>query len=85
CIYFTWDLRSNIRGDIVGQNFGFACFVEQGNSPFENANTVAHEIGHGLGLGHTGAKTMMAGDGDARSSFLQQFEIDTVNTTDGGP
>jgi len=82
CVYLCWDLRSNIFASIVGQNFGFACFCEQQNDPFDNAITVAHELGHALGLAHTGAKTMMAGDGNARSSQLQQFEIDTINNND---
>jgi hypothetical protein len=83
CVYLCWDLRSNLFASIVGQTFlGFACFCEQQNNPFENAITVAHELGHALGLGHTGAKSMMAGDGNARSSHLQQFEIDTINNND---
>jgi len=84
-LYFVWDLFSNRAGQIVGQNFGFDCYVEQGNNPFENAITAAHEIGHGLGLNHTGAKSLMAGDGNSRSSKLQQFEIDTINDTDDAP
>lgn len=82
-LYFVWDLFSNRIGQIVGQNFGFDCYVEQANNPFENAITAAHEIGHGLGLLHTGAKSLMAGDGNSRTSKLQQFEIDTINDTDG--
>ena len=77
-IFFTWNLRQT-KKDIVGQNFGQACFVEFQTSPFENALTTAHELGHGLGLDHTGAHTLMAGDGVSRSSLLRQFEIDTIN------
>jgi hypothetical protein len=77
-IFFTWNLRQTKR-NIVGQNFGQACFVEFLTSPFENGLTTAHELGHGLGLNHTSAHTLMAGDGESRSSSLQQFEIDTIN------
>jgi len=81
-IFFVWDLRTT-KKDIVGQNFGQACFVEfNSTSPFENALTTAHEIGHGLGLGHTTSQFMMAGDGFSRTSRLQQFEIDTINKSD---
>jgi hypothetical protein len=81
-IFFAWELRS-IRKDIVGINFGQACFVEfNSTSQFENAVTIGHEIGHGLGLGHSRTKTLMAGDGITRTSLLAQFEIDTINRTD---
>jgi Metallo-peptidase family M12 len=82
CVYFCWDLRSNVFGSIVGQTITGFCFSEQQNNPFENAITVAHELGHAMGLNHTGAKSMMAGDGNSRSSHLQQFEIDTINNND---
>jgi hypothetical protein len=83
-VYFTWDLRS-VTGEIVGQNFGIDCYAEFETDPNEQRLTTAHEIGHGLGLNHTGAKTLMAGDGNSRSSLLQQFEIDTINKTDEAP
>ncbi|MBV9490355.1 MAG: hypothetical protein JO069_11630 [Verrucomicrobia bacterium] len=81
-IFSTWNLRTT-KKDIVGQNFGQACFVEfNSTNPFENALTTAHELGHGLGLMHSGVDTLMAGDGVSRSSLLQQFEIDTINQSD---
>jgi hypothetical protein len=83
-VYLTWDLRS-VTGDIVGQNFGQLCFVEFDSNVFEQGVTMAHELGHGLGLSHTGAKTLMNADGISRSSLLQQFEIDTINRTDETP
>jgi hypothetical protein len=82
CVYFTWDVFSLQKGQIVGQNFGFDCYVEKQLSPFDNAITTAHELGHGLGLSHNGAQTLMAGDGNLRSSKLHQFEIDLINQTD---
>ncbi len=87
CLYFTWDLRSVSKGNIVGQNFGFSCFVEQVNDLFENSITAAHELGHGLGLSHSApaAKGLMAADGNSRSSKIQQFEIDSINQTDDTP
>jgi hypothetical protein len=81
-VYFTWDVFTLVGRQIVGVNFGFDCYAEQLGDPFQNAMTVAHELGHGLGLGHSSAKTMMAGDGNSRTSKLQQFEIDTINQTD---
>ena len=83
-IFFTWNLRSTTRPkEIVGQSFGQACFVEfNAASPRENSLTTAHELGHGLGLGHTGVHILMAGDGNSRTSLLQQFEIDMINQTD---
>jgi hypothetical protein len=81
-IFLTWNLRT-IQRDIVGQNFGQACWAEYNSTnSFENALTVGHELGHGLGLKHSGKDTLMAGDGVSRSSLLQQFEIDTINKTD---
>ena len=86
CVFYTWNITSISRPDIRGLNMGFDCYVEkQVFSPKginEEAITTAHEIGHGLGLQHTGAQKLMAGDGNMRSSKLQQFEIDTINTTD---
>jgi len=81
-VFYSWDITSLTRPAIVGINQGFDCYVEKQPSSFENSITTAHEIGHGLGLSHSGAKTLMAGDGNARSSVLQQFEIDTINQTD---
>jgi hypothetical protein len=83
-VYFTWDLFS-VKGQIVGQNFGTDCYVEFDSNTFEQGVTAAHELGHGLGLSHTGAQLLMAGDGVSRSSLLQQFEIDTINQTDASP
>ena len=84
-IYFTWDLRAT-RKDIVGLNIGQSCYAEfNSTNPFENALTTAHELGHALGLDHTGADTLMAGDGNSRTSTLQQFEIDTINQTNLSP
>jgi hypothetical protein len=81
-VYYSWDITSLTRRAIVGLNQGFDCYVEKQADPFENGITTAHEIGHGLGLSHSSAKTLMAGDGNARSSLLQQFEIDMINQTD---
>lgn len=82
-VYFTWDLRAfRPPKEIVGLTVGRLCFVEFQNDEFQNALTTAHELGHALGLNHTGAKFLMAGDGDSRSSKLQQFEIDMINKTD---
>jgi hypothetical protein len=75
-----------VRKDIVGVNFSQTCYVEfNSTNPMENGLTTAHEIGHGLGLMHSAADTLMAGDGVSRSSLLQQFEIDTINQTDLSP
>jgi hypothetical protein len=84
-IYFAWNI-SDTRGDkgVVGLNFGQECYVEQLSDAFQNALNVAHELGHGLGLTHTGAKLMMNASAD-RSSKLQQHEIDTINQTDIAP
>ncbi len=84
-VYFTWDLRARAES-IVGQNFGKLCFVEHNaGSDTENMLTTGHELGHGLGLKHCAAHTLMAGDGVSRSSLLQRFEIDMVNATDEIP
>jgi hypothetical protein len=80
------DITSVQHPKIVGLNLGFDCYVEkQASRPHgvnEDAITTAHEIGHGLGLLHSGAKHLMAGDGNSRSSRLRQFEIDMINRTD---
>jgi hypothetical protein len=81
-VFYCWDIASATRPGVVGLNLGFDCYVEKQPNAFENAINTAHEIGHGLGLNHSGAKTLMAGDGNTRSSLLQQFEIDTINQTD---
>jgi hypothetical protein len=81
-IYFTWDLRQfKPPKEVVGYTVGVLCFVEFLKDEFQNALTTGHELGHALGLNHTGKKFLMAGDGDSRSSKLQQFEIDTINNT----
>jgi hypothetical protein len=61
---------------------GHSCFVEDGGHPndFVTRSTFAHEIGHALGLDHNGsANFLMFATTAARSSGLQQFEIDTAN------
>jgi hypothetical protein len=82
-IYFTWNLRG-LTKDVVGVTFGHTCFVEDidGGDTFQNKMTTAHELGHALGLDHSGAQTLMFADTGARTSLLQQFEIDTINQTD---
>lgn len=78
-LIFTWGIR-NRRQDFVGLTLGSFCYVEfNSNSPFENAVTTAHELGHALGLAHSGKDLLMAGDGVTRTSRLEQFEIDTIN------
>ncbi len=85
-VYFAWNIRNTMKPfEVVGLTRGRYCFIEHQGIPNEDALTTGHEIGHGLGLNHTGAKFLMAGDGDSRSSKLQQFEIDMINKTDLTP
>ena len=80
-LIFTWGIR-NRKSDFVGLTIGTICYVEfNSNSMFENAVTTAHELGHAMGLMHNGRDVLMAGDGITRSSRLEQFEIDTINTS----
>jgi hypothetical protein len=79
-IYSVWDASDHRPS--VGITTGNLCFVDDVQlNETEATFTFGHEIGHALGLSHSGKHTLMAGDGITRSSKLAQFEIDTINQT----
>jgi Matrixin len=82
-VYCCWDVEDTRPANAAGLTSGKLSFVEDGGDPrFVAPLTFAHEVGHALGLDHTGNRNnLMFPTLDARSSKLSQFEIDTVNTS----
>ena len=77
-VYSVWNAKD--QRPSVGITSGSLCFIDDVQlNDTEAALTFGHEVGHALGLDHTGKHLLMAGDGVSRSSKLSQFEIDTVN------
>ncbi len=79
-VYCCWDVTDKTNphaAHIIGITSGQTCFVEDGSTRF----VFAHEVGHALGLVHTGTIEHLMFPEQQFSSLLQQFEIDTINPT----
>jgi hypothetical protein len=83
-VYCCWDVedRRPVKDKADGVTSGKLSFVQDGGDPqFIVPLIFAHEVGHALGLDHTGNKNNLMFPSADRSSKLGQFEIDTVNTS----
>jgi hypothetical protein len=71
---FGWDFELTHQ-PLVGLNSGRFCFVEHDPVAHNRNMTLAHEVGHAMGLGHTKVRSIMNGDG---FNGVERFEADEI-------
>lgn len=79
-IYFTWDVKDDPSDTVtLAETLLSFSFVPYQPDPRRSGLTVAHEVGHALGLNDWDHHLLMHHHSEPRPSRLKYWEIDTVN------